>query len=67
MVILVKGTISAAALVAGGYNNDKKLIFKYWTPFTDCISGVSNTHTDNAKDIDIVMPMYNLTECGDDY
>ena len=36
-------------------------------PFTNCISEINNTQVDNAKDIDIVMPMYNLTECSDNY
>ena len=29
-------------------------------PFTDCISEIDNTQIGNAKDIDVVMPMYNL-------
>ena len=36
-------------------------------PFTECISNVNNTQIDNAKDIDVVMPMYNLIEYGDNY
>ena len=36
-------------------------------PFTNCISEINNTQVDHAKDIDIVMPMYNLTECSDNY
>ena len=28
---------------------------------------INNTQVDNAKDIDIVMPMYCLIEYGDDY
>ena len=28
---------------------------------------INNTQIDNAKDIDIVMPMYNLIECRDNY
>ena len=31
-------------------------------PFTRFISGISNTYIDNAQDIDIIMPMYNLIE-----
>ena len=29
-------------------------------PFSDCISEINNTQIDNAKDLDAVMPMYNL-------
>ena len=36
-------------------------------PFTECISNVNNTQIDNAKDIDVVMTMYNLIEYGDNY
>ena len=35
--------------------------------FINCKSEISNTETDNAKDIDIVMPMYNLIEYSDNY
>ena len=68
--ILVKGTISVNNTVAAGAalsNNDKKVIFKNCTPFTNCLSEINNTQIDNAKDIDIVMPMYNLIEYSDNY
>ena len=35
--------------------------------FTDCISEIDNTQIDNAKYIDIVMPMYNLIEYSNNY
>ena len=31
-------------------------------PFSDCISEINNTQIDNAKDLDVVMPMHNLIE-----
>ena len=68
--ILVKGTISVnntAALGAGANNTNKKVIFKNCAPFSNCISEINNTQIDNAKDIDIVMPMYNLIEYSDNY
>ena len=68
--ILVKGTISinnTAAQGAAANNIDKKVIFKNCAPFTNCISEINNTQIDNAKDIDIVMPMYNLIEYSDNY
>ena len=46
---------------------DKGVIFKNCAPFTKCISRINNTEIDNAKDIDIVMPMCNLIEYSDDY
>ena len=46
---------------------DKGVAFKNCAPFTNCISKINNTQIDNAKDIDIVMPMYNLIEYSDNY
>ena len=68
--ILVKGTISVNNTAAAGTavnNDDKKVIYKNCAPFTNCISKINNTQIDNAKDIDIVMPMYNLIEYTDNY
>ena len=68
--ILVKGTISvnnSAAQGAAANNANKKVIFKNCAPFTNCISEINNTQIDNAKDIDIVMPMYNLIEYSDNH
>ena len=68
--ILVKGTISVnntAAQGAAANNTNKKVISKNCAPFTNCISEINNMQIDNAKDIDIVMPMYNLIEYSDNY
>ena len=68
--ILVKGTINVnntAAQGAAVNNTNKKVIFKNCDPFTNCISEINNTQIDNAKDIDIVMPMCNLIEYSDNY
>ena len=68
--ILVKRTITVnntAAADADVNNTNEKIIFKNYAPFTNCISEINNTHLDNAKDLDIVMPMYNLTEYSDNY
>ena len=68
--ILVKGTISAnntAAAGAAANNTNRKVIFKNGAPFTNCISEINNTQIYNAKDIDIVMPVYNLIEYSDNY
>ena len=43
------------------------MIFKNCAPFTNCISEINNTQLDNAKDFDIIMPMYNLIEYSDNY
>ena len=68
--ILVKGTISVNHIAAEGAaanNTNKKVTFKNCALFANCISEINNTQIDNAKDIDIVMPMYNLIEYSDNY
>ena len=63
--IFVKVTISIAPVPPAAQNpnnDDKEVIFKNCAPFTDCISEINNTQIDNAKDIDVVMPMYDLIE-----
>ena len=65
--ILVKGTISVIAEGADANNTNKKVIFKNCAPFTNCISEIHNTQVDIAKDIDVVMPMYNLIEYSNNY
>ena len=45
----------------------KGVSFKDSAPFTKCINRINNTDIDTAQDIDIVMPMYNLIECSDNY
>ena len=68
--ILVKRTIAVnntAAADTDANNNNKKVIFKNCAPFTKCISEINNTQVENAKDIDIVMTMYNLIEYSDNY
>ena len=44
-----------------------QLILKTCALFTDCVSKTNNTQLDNAKDLDIVMSMYNVTEYGNNY
>ena len=70
--ILVKGkiTISGAgndAAARQADERDKDVAFKNCAPFIKCISEINNTQIDNAKDIDIVIPMYSLIEYSDNY
>ena len=46
---------------------NKGVISKNCAPFSDCISETNNTQINNAKYIDVVMPMYNLIEYSDIY
>ena len=57
--IVVKGRI----IVEGTVNADKRnkmLAFKSNSLFRPCISKINNTFIDNAEDLDVVVPMYNL-------
>ena len=70
--ILFKGkiTITGAGADEGDRHadeRDKGVAFKNCAPFTICISEINHTQIDNYKDIDIIMPMYNLIEHSDNY
>ena len=68
--ILVKEIITVnntAAADADTNNANKKVIFNNCSLFTDCKYEISNAEIDNAKNIDIVMPMHNLTEHSGNY
>ena len=70
--ILVGGTITIAGVETDDATKqaderNKGVIFKNCAPFTECINNINNTQTDNAKNIDVVMPMYNLKEYIDSY
>ena len=67
--ILVKWTISVTKTetAIAQNNRNKKLIFRNCAPFIDCVSEINKTQVDNAKDIDVVISMYNLIEHSDNY
>ena len=59
--ILVKGTTT----VAGNNLRDRQyrpLILKNNAPFVSCITRINGKLIEDADDLDIVMPMYNLLE-----
>ena len=58
--ILVTGNITS-----GG--NDTKVAFKNCAPFRTYITQINETFADEAKHINITMPMYNLIEYRDNY
>ena len=58
VAITVPNTAAAAAVAAA--DNGKYIITKNCPPFTNFISEINNTQIDDAKDIDIVLPMYSL-------
>ena len=63
--IVVRGTINGTD--SKNKAHDKKLAFKNNAPFISCISKISKTLIDNAEDLDIVMPKYNLIEHTKNY
>ena len=70
--ILVKGTITITGVGDDDASiqadeRDKGAIFKNCAPFINCKYEINNTEIDNAKDVDIVMPLYNLIEYSDNY
>ena len=65
--ILVKWTISISEQIGRNPNNsNKEVVFRncfiFRNSFTDWMSEINNTQIDNAKDIDGLIPMYNLIE-----
>ena len=64
--ILVKGT----ATVTGNEHGDRQnrpLILKNNAPFVSCMTKINNEFIEDADDLDIVMPMYNLLEYSKNY
>ena len=71
--ILVKAAIDLLAAAASENDKtEKDVAFQSNAPFKSCISKsciskINSTLTDNAEDLDIVMPMYNLLEYSQNY
>ena len=60
----------AYIIVEGGNNRDRKnrsLGFKNNAPFISYILKINNVLIDNAEDLDVVIPMYNLSEYSKNY
>ena len=64
-IFVVKGTINVTDPNINAY--DKRLAFKNNALFISCITRINNTLVDNAEELDIVMPMYNLVEYSKNY
>ena len=43
------------------------MVFKNNAPFINCVSKINGVKTDNAEDLDVVRPMYNLLEYSKNY
>ena len=64
--ILVNGTILVNGLNPRDRQN-RPLILKNNAPFISCITRINNELIEDADDLDIVMPMYNLLEYSKNY
>ena len=63
---------TAAVNAANNVANDarnliKGISFKNNAPFINCISKINGTLIDNAEDLDVAMPIYNLLEYSKNY
>ena len=69
--ILVKGTITVNGVVNGAENDitrrNRLLILKNNAPFVSCITRINGELIEDADNLDIVMPMYNLLEYSKNY
>lgn len=69
--ILAKGTIAMAGAEADAAarqveERSKQVMFKN-SDCINCITRINNLQAANAKDLDVVIPIYNLIECIDYY
>ena len=62
--IIIKG---AGDAVKQATEINKGVIFENFALFAECISNINNARIDNAKDVDVVMLMYNLIGYSDNY
>ena len=63
--IVVKRNISVTE--QDGAKRNKSVAFKNDAPFINCIPKINGVEIDNAKDLDAVMPMYDLLEYSKNY
>ena len=63
--LVIKGDITVGA--PNNAKRNKAVTFKNNAPFINCISKINGVKIDNAEDLDVVMPMYNLLEYSKNY
>ena len=64
-ITVVGGGVDNAARAAD--RNNKQVIFRNCAPFTKSITEINNARVDNAKYLDVFMPMYSLIEYSENY
>ena len=67
--IVVKGIVTVSANDTGRDRDEKNrdIVLKNNAPFISCISKINGILIQNAEDLDIVMPMYNLLKYSKNY
>ena len=65
--IVVKGIVIVSADERDRDEMNRQVILKNNAPFISCISKINGVLVENAEDLDIVMPMYNLLENSKNY
>ena len=63
--IVVKGDIIVTE--PDDAKRNKELTFKNNAPVINCISKINGMNIDNAEDLDVIMPKYNLLEYRKNY
>ena len=61
VIILGRGNITITG------DQVTQVVLKNCAPFTNCITKINRTTIDDAKDLDLVMPMYILIEYSSNY
>ena len=61
----MKGIITVVR--PNGAKRNKSVAFENNAPFINCISKINGVQIDNAEDLDVVMPMYNLLKYSKNY
>ena len=63
--IVVKGDITVTD--PDNAKRNKAMAFKNYAPFINCISKINGVQIDDAEDLDVVIPMYNLLGYSKNY
>ena len=65
--IVIKGIITISDGERDRDDRNRQVILKNNAPFISCISKINGALVENAEELDIVMPMYNLLEYSKTY
>ena len=65
--IVIKAIITVTEQDNAKKKDNKAVTFKNNAPFINCISKINGVKIDNAEDLDVVMPIYNLLEYSKNY